>query len=105
MNKIKFVPIDHLQWKALTTLARPIVFVGSEAKYSQNEDLLDALLATKGYVLVEASPYDKVWGIQMSEFVEDAFNPAKWKGTNWLGETLTKLRSTYTVGRKNIPQL
>src|SRR5215471_14062727 len=40
-----------------------IVLAGSRAKFTQNAELEAVLLATKGTTLVEASPYDRIWGI------------------------------------------
>ncbi len=54
--------------------------------------MLKALLATEGTLLVEASPYDKVWGVGLGEDDPRIKDPKNWKGTNWLGEVLTKLR-------------
>jgi ribA/ribD-fused uncharacterized protein len=75
--------------------ARPIVYIGNEAKFLQNPDLLVKLLKTKGTTLVEASPYDSIWGIGLA--VEDplALDRATWRGTNWLGEVLTTLREDF----------
>ena len=72
--------------------ARAIVKEGNIAKFSQNPELLAELETTKGTTLVEASPYDKVWGIGLSEWEDDAKDRTKWKGTNWLGEVLTEVR-------------
>lgn len=72
--------------------AKVIVKEGSLAKYSQNPELLVELEKTKGTTLVEASPYDKVWGIGLSEWEDEAKDRATWKGTNWLGEVLTEVR-------------
>jgi len=72
--------------------ARKIVFEGSYAKYTQNPDLKRELLATAGTTLVEASPEDCIWGIGLNKRDPKALNRATWRGTNWLGETLTKLR-------------
>ena len=47
--------------------AEKIVYWGCYAKFSQNLDLLQALLATGNTELVEASPYDKIWGVGLSE--------------------------------------
>lgn len=73
-------------------VAKEIVYEGNYAKFTQNKDLLEKLLATKGTTLVEASPYDRIWGIGLSEHDEDALNRDKWRGLNWLGEILTGLR-------------
>jgi hypothetical protein len=69
-----------------------IVYKGNHAKFTQNEDLLKKLLATKGATLVEASPYDKIWGIGLEENDPRAKNRSTWLGENRLGEILTKLR-------------
>jgi ribA/ribD-fused uncharacterized protein len=71
--------------------AKDVVFVGNYAKFVQNEDLLDLLLATRGTTLVEASPYDKIWGIGLEADDEEALERSTWKGLNWLGETLTNV--------------
>lgn len=59
-------------------------------KYQQNPDLRAVLLLTENRVLVEASPYDGVWGIKLS--VEDAAAGKPWDGLNLLGECLMKVR-------------
>lgn len=69
-----------------------IVYTGSYAKFTQNPALQEILLATKGTTLVEASPYDKIWGIGLAETDPQALNRATWKGLNLLGETLTRVR-------------
>lgn len=77
------------RWNAV---AREFVYEGNHAKFTQNPDLLEKLLATEGTTLVEASPYDCVWGIGLRETDKGANNRDKWLGTNWLGEVLTGLR-------------
>lgn len=73
----------------------PIVSVGNREKFNQNEDLKRKLMNTKGTRLVEASPYDKIWGIGLKATDADAVHPAKWKGLNLLGDLLTDLRISY----------
>jgi ribA/ribD-fused uncharacterized protein len=72
--------------------AKKIVYDGCKLKFEQNPNLLNELLNTNGKYLVEASPYDKVWGIGLGEDDPLIYDPKNWKGTNWLGEVLTKLR-------------
>jgi ribA/ribD-fused uncharacterized protein len=69
-----------------------IVFTGSYAKYSQNPELREALLATRGTTLVEASPEDQVWGIRLLEDDPRAQDRTQWRGLNLLGEALTRVR-------------
>ena len=65
---------------------------GNMAKFSQNYKLKSFLLSTKNKILVEASPYDKVWGIGMIAEDERAINPIKWDGKNKLGFALMVVR-------------
>lgn len=76
-----------------------IVYDGCFAKYSQNSDLKKAILETKNLILVEASPYDKIWGIGMAEDDPDATDETKWKGENLLGKALMKVRDTLNEKR------
>jgi len=69
-----------------------IVYEGNHAKFTQNEELLKALLATAGTELVEASPTDRIWGVGLSEEDPRILNPAQWRGENLLGKVLTRLR-------------
>lgn len=70
-----------------------VVFAGCHAKFTQNPNLLEELLATGDKILVEASPYDKIWGIGLAEDNPHAEDKNKWKGQNLLGEVLTKVKN------------
>ena len=69
-----------------------IVYDACLAKYSQDKDLGDELVKTGGKILVEASPYDTIWGIGMGELDPDATDETKWKGQNLLGKALMRVR-------------
>lgn len=69
-----------------------IVIQGNFLKFSQNQNLCNFLIETGNCVLVEASPYDTIWGIGMSADDPDARNPQRWKGANLLGFALMKVR-------------
>ena len=71
---------------------RRIVYEGNYAKFTQDEQLLKALLDTKGTTLVEASPDDRIWGVGLAEEDPRIRNRSTWRGSNWLGEILTRLR-------------
>lgn len=61
-------------------------------KFSQNEDFKKFLLSTNDKIIVEASPYDKIWGIGMLESDENIKNPLLWNGENLLGFALMEVR-------------
>ena len=66
---------------------------GNILKFSQNEELYRFLIGTKDKILVEASPYDKIWGIGMRKNEEGILEPSKWKGLNLLGFILMDVRN------------
>jgi Domain of unknown function (DUF1768). len=55
-------------------------------------------LATKGTTLVEAAPWDKAWGIGLAADDKKARNRDTWRGKNWLGEVLTRVRDDIADG-------
>jgi ribA/ribD-fused uncharacterized protein len=69
-----------------------IVYEGNLAKFSQNEDLKEEMLSTGNRLFVEASPFDNIWGIGMSEDSEGIENPSFWLGLNLLGQALTLVK-------------
>ena len=69
-----------------------IVVQGNLAKFSQHPELRTFLQNTGDRILVEASPFDRVWGIGMAATHEDAENPERWKGPNLLGFALMEVR-------------
>ena len=78
-----------------------IVLNGNYKKFSQNLQLKNFLLQTGDKILVEASPYDGVWGIKMAESDENAQNPLKWRGQNLLGFALMEVRDVLREICKN----
>jgi len=75
-----------------------VVYKGNLAKFTQNPQLMKQLLATEGTVLVEASPYDKIWGIGLNEEDAKRTPPDRWPGTNLLGLVLTQVREDLITG-------
>ena len=65
-----------------------------KAKF-QRADLRKILLATEDRTLVEASPYDRIWGVGLA--VEDSriLDERKWRGQNLLGKALMEVRDYY----------
>ncbi|MBC6458347.1 NADAR family protein [Actinomadura sp. HBU206391] len=70
-----------------------IVVAGNRAKFGALGPLRDFLLATSGKVLVEASPYDPIWGIGLSEHQPESGRPSQWRGLNLLGFALMAARA------------
>lgn len=68
-----------------------IVVEGCKAKFSQNDHLKRILLDTNDKVLVEASPYDRIWGIGYDQS-EAMLNIDNW-GKNLLGKALMEVRN------------
>ncbi len=69
-----------------------IVIRGNILKFSQNSELKKYLLGTGEKILVEASPYDKIWGIGMKKENSDCTDPSRWNGENLLGFSLMEVR-------------
>jgi len=69
-----------------------IVVDGNIAKFSQNPELGGFLKKTRDKILVEASPYDRIWGIGMAQDNPDINNPFNWNGSNLLGFALMDVR-------------
>lgn len=72
-----------------------IVYKGNFAKFSQNEFMKEELLNTGDREIVEASPYDVVWGIGLSDKDDLCLDKKNWRGTNLLGVVLTNLRNNF----------
>ncbi|MBK9201181.1 MAG: NADAR family protein [Candidatus Obscuribacter sp.] len=69
-----------------------IVVKANQAKFSQNPELAKYLLSTEPHVLVEASLWDRIWGIGMAKSNTKALDPKQWKGQNLLGFALMEVR-------------
>ena len=69
-----------------------IVYQANFARFSQNPEQREALFATRGTTLVEASPHDRVWGIGLAADDPRALDRSQWRGLNLLGEALTRVR-------------
>lgn len=69
-----------------------IVVEGNKAKFGQNPELKEFLIATGDAILVEASPFDKIWGIGMDRETALNSNIEDWNGENLLGCTLMEVR-------------
>lgn len=87
--------------KIWTENCRRLVTEGNVAKFSQNDALGAFLLSTREQVLVEASPYDRIWGIGLAAKDEKAKHPDTWQGQNLLGFALMDVRTTLSVSSRS----
>lgn len=69
-----------------------IMMRGLKEKFNSSLFFNNALKESAGKICVEASPYDKIWGVGMRENDKDITDMTKWKGQNLLGWMITKLR-------------
>lgn len=76
-----------------------LVYPHLVAKFSQNHELYTKLMATEDTRLVEASPFDRVWGIGFREENALTVPVSKW-GLNILGKLLTRLRNDFRIDEK-----
>ena len=70
-----------------------IVYKGNLNKFQQNNELKNQLKQTENKYLVEASPYDTIWGIGFGEDDENIEDPSRWNGLNLLGSVLMLVRN------------
>lgn len=75
-----------------------IVLRGNILKFTQHPDLCEYLHGTGDDIIVEASPFDKTWGIGLKASDPDAKNPERWKGQNLLGFVLMDTRKLIRCG-------
>jgi ribA/ribD-fused uncharacterized protein len=94
--------VKNFDEKLWNYVAQDIVYAGNYAKFSQNPRLLKALLETGDKILVEASPYDRIWGIGLSELDAKKTSPENWKGLNLLGIVLTKVRDDLKIIKPSV---
>lgn len=76
------------------SVARDFVFRANMAKFGNDYTLRAEIFSTENTLLVEASPYDTIWGIGFDEDAASKTPVDEWKGSNWLGLVLTEVRDT-----------
>jgi ribA/ribD-fused uncharacterized protein len=81
-----------------------IVLRGNLAKFSQNEELKDFIFSTGDTVIVEASPFDTIWGIGLGEKKARKIPTRDWRGLNLLGFALMRTRSLLESGLEYVSE-
>ncbi|KAL3869984.1 hypothetical protein ACJMK2_042602 [Sinanodonta woodiana] len=74
-----------------------VVKSANREKFSQNCHLRDELFLTYPRTLVEASPYDQIWGIGWRIDNVEAWSKETWRGLNLLGYALTDVRNEMMI--------
>ena len=91
---------DSEKWDAISTkYMTKAVTIRFEQDKKFAKMLVDKKYADKTFV--EASPYDKIWGIGLKEDDPDALDKTKWQGQNKLGKILTSIRDKAVSGGLN----
>ena len=71
-----------------------IMSYGLYYKFDQNPEFKQQLLDTGDRILVEASPYDTIWGVGLKEDDDTILDEQLWRGQNLLGKALMNVRGT-----------
>ena len=81
---------DNDKWlRCVEAIAYYIVY----QKFKKNEYIQKILLSTENAILVEASPYNKLWGVGLSINNDDIYDIEKWNGVNILSYALMKVHT------------
>jgi len=93
MSKIKALGrrVRNYDDKKWNEVRYDVVLTAVRAKFTQHEDLKRVLLETGDAEIVEASPYDRIWGIGTNR-PHEIMDKQKWKGQNLLGKALMQVR-------------
>lgn len=83
---------DQATWNANCD---EIVLKGSVYKFASREELTELLLSTGDAIIVEASPYDCIWGIGYGVNDPRCRDPHQWRGQNRLGFNLMLARQAF----------
>lgn len=85
-------PYDDPTWVAHR---EEVMYEVCYAKFSQIPEYKEWLLGTGDLIIVEASPYDVIWGIGLEENDPRAEDPATWPAgvLNLLGKALMRVRT------------
>ena len=82
-------PFNEELWqKNVCRIAKDVII----CKFTSSIGLEKKLLETDNYLLAEATPRDKIWGIGISKNDTNINYPCKWKGSNILGWALMEAR-------------
>ena len=93
LGRSRQIPFDEDVWYE----NREVIYKEVLLDKFSNPSLKKQILATEGKTLVEASPFDDIWGIKLSADHPHAEIPSKWKGLNLLGKVLMEVREELKI--------
>ncbi|CAL2044049.1 unnamed protein product [Caenorhabditis brenneri] len=88
-KKLKMSKEKLNEW---TQQSRDVMYRACLEKFASNEKCRKQLFRTHGMKLVKASHDDGLWGIGLDKNDRRIEDERTWKGTNWLGKILDKVR-------------
>jgi ribA/ribD-fused uncharacterized protein len=81
---------DESAWIAIRS---SLMMIALRLKFQSSSTLMTHLLDTAELELVEASPWDKIWGVGLAARDPRILDKATWKGENLLGKCLMRVRA------------
>jgi len=89
LGRSREIPFKDFEWiEVRETIYKEVLL----DKFSSSDILMSQLLYTMNKTLVEASPFDGIWGIKMGVNDPNIENPSMWRGLNLLGKVLMEVR-------------
>ncbi|MEK3956108.1 MULTISPECIES: NADAR family protein [unclassified Psychrobacillus] len=88
LGRSEEIPFEQSAWEQ----NREAIYESVLLDKFRTGSIREQLLRTGQKTLVEASPYDKIWGIKLAITHPDIENPSKWRGQNLLGKVLERVR-------------
>lgn len=79
--------------------SQAVVLAGNMAKFTHHPELAEVLLDTGDTLLVEASPYDRIWGAGIAADDPRIHDTSQWLGQNRLGIALMDVRAALRAQR------
>ena len=86
--------VNNFQTPVWNNVMEQVMEEGLHAKFTQNAALKKKLLSTRGKLIGEAAPVDKVWGTGCKLCSKDVLKSNLWQGKNLLGKLLMKVRDS-----------
>jgi hypothetical protein len=87
-------PYDETAWEAERD---KMMFKVCLERARQIPEVDAMLIASEGREIVEASQFDRIWGVGLAEYDERILNRCNWRGANRLGKAWMRVREV----RKN----